>query len=169
MYSTIVTSLYKNFVHINVVVEIKEQYVSVTKNCIRMIISTRKKYLPIRFIDNVKFLPASLSNLSDNPPTKPSVETRKHFTNSIDYNLMKQNGIFEYSYVHVIDKLEVTTLRTKTEFLNGKHISDKGYARSFSVWTALNCQTLEKHSCRSLKTDVLIWLIMEGNVEIHKI
>lgn len=97
----------------------------------------RKKYLQMRFIDSLKFLPGSLQNLADNLSEEHFLETKKYFTNPSTFSLMRQKADFY-------------------DQLNREHISDEDFKRVKTVWKTFNCQNLGQYSDIYLKTDVLL-------------
>ena len=62
---------------------------------------------------------------------------------------MGQKGVFPYSFVDSIDKMNNSKLPTKNEFYNNlrdKHISDESYERAKSVWNMFGCKNLGEYS-----------------------
>ncbi|KAJ8909605.1 hypothetical protein NQ315_003716 [Exocentrus adspersus] len=119
----------------------------------------KKKYLRMRFIDSFKFLSTSLENLASNLNDDQFQETRKYFPNRDQFQLIRQKGVFPYSFVTSLDKLNHETLPTKEDFydkLNQEHISDSEYQRAQNTWNVFECQSLGDYSDIYLKSDVLM-------------
>ena len=150
---------------IDVIAQSKEKYVSFTKSIYvhdyvdRMTGCIKKKYLKLRFIDSFKFLSTSLENLGNGLDVGSLRETRKHFVNNDKFNLMRKKGVFPYSYVDSLEKMEITSLPTKAEFydtLSEQHISEESYERAKNVWQTFKCKNLGEYSDLYLKSDVLL-------------
>lgn len=148
---------------IDVIAQNKEKYISFTKH--KFVGYTtdiqgrvQKKFLQMRFLDSFRFLSASLQNLADSLTSQDFFETRKHYNGST-FELMRQKGVFPYSFVDNVSKLDVTTLPSKADFydkLNEEDISVDEYDRAVLVWNTFKCQTLGDYSDIYLKTDVLL-------------
>ncbi|KAJ8979283.1 hypothetical protein NQ317_004428 [Molorchus minor] len=119
----------------------------------------RKQYLKLRFIDSFKFLSTSLQNLGNNLTTDQFVETKCFFPDEDKFNLMRGKGVFPYSFVDSLDKLNYPTIPSKDQFfdkLNNEHITDRDYERAKCVWDIFKCQNLGDYSDLYLKADVLL-------------
>lgn len=113
----------------------------------------------MRFIDSFKFLSASLENLSNGLDSEHCIETKKYFSDVKVFDVMRKKGVFPYSFIDNIEKLDVTSLPSKINFydkLNEEHISDEDYERAKFVWNYFDCKTLGDYSDIYLKTDVLL-------------
>lgn len=149
---------------IEVIAQSKEKYISFTKNVylhnyIGKDGKVKKKYLKMRFIDSFKFLSTSLENLANNLSDNQFQETVKHFPDGEQFNLIRQKGVFPYSFLTTLDKLNSKILPTKEEFydnLSEEHISEADYHRAQKTWNVFNCQNLGEYSDTYLKSDVLI-------------
>ena len=72
---------------------------------------------------------------------------------------MSKKGIFPYSYVDSLEKLEETTLPKFEEFNNnfiGKEISKNDYLHAQNVWDTFKIKSLGEYSDLYLKTDVML-------------
>lgn len=149
---------------VDVIPVTKEKYVSFTKYIyIRDYVNSRgekkKKYLKIRFIDSFKFLSASLQNLGNNLADENFEETKRYFPQNEKFRLMRKKGVFPYSFVDSLDKLNYPILPPKQDFydnLNEEHITDADYERARAVWNAFGCKSLGDYSDIYLKSDVLL-------------
>lgn len=149
---------------IDVIAQNKEKYVSFTKHILVDEIIDRagkpqKVFLRMRFLDSIRFLNSSLDTLSQNLTSDQCVEIKKHFGNDLKFEIMKQKGVFPYSYVDSFDRLEEKRLPTYEDFydkLRGEHISKSDYKRAVDVWNLFKCKTLGDYSDIYLKTDVLL-------------
>lgn len=148
---------------VDVIAQSKEKYVSFTKNLYMHDYRNKKgknsaRYLQMRFMDSFKFLSASLDNLSCSLETEQFIETKKYFSEEI-FNIMRKKGVFPYSFVDNIAKLDVTSLPSKADFydkLSEEHISDEDYERAKFVWNYFDCKDLGEYADIYLKTDVLL-------------
>lgn len=137
----------------------KETYISFSKHIIVEQIEGRSVSLEIRFIDSFRFLSSSLSKLAQNLNDDQCVEVRKAFPTDEEFNLIRQKGVFPYSFVTSFEKLDYPTLPSKAEFyddLNDESISDEDYSRALTVWNTFHCETLGKYSDIYLQSDCLL-------------
>ncbi|MGH9021455.1 MAG: hypothetical protein ACRDV0_10690 [Acidimicrobiales bacterium] len=150
---------------IDVIAQSKEKYISFTKSIYmhdyvdRKTGSLKRKYLKLRFIDSFKFLAASLENLGNGLSTHELKETRKNFVNESQFNLMRKKGVFPYSFIDSMEKMNNPTLPTKNQFydhLREEHISDESYERAKDVWRLFDCKNLGDYADLYLKSDVLL-------------
>ena len=87
------------------------------------------------------------------------VTTRSFFADNVKFNLMRRKGVFPYSFVDSLEKLNNRNLPSKQEFydnLNETHISDEDYERAKDVWKLFGCLSLGDYSDLYLKSDVLL-------------
>ncbi|MGH9701657.1 MAG: DNA polymerase, partial [Candidatus Acidiferrales bacterium] len=150
---------------IDVIAQTKEKYISFTKSIYVHDYfdyntgTMKKKNLKLRFIDSFKFLSTSLANLGDGLDVDSFKETRKHFANNEQFDLMRQKGVFPYSFMDSLEKMNNPTLPTKNEFyddLSEEHISDESYERAKKVWHLFGCKNLGEYSDLYLKSDVML-------------
>ncbi|KAJ8979685.1 hypothetical protein NQ317_001086 [Molorchus minor] len=73
----------------------------------------RKQFLKLRFIDSFKFLSTSLQNLGDN--LRETINL--FFPDDEKFNLMRGKGVFPYSFVDNLDKLNFLFCHPKNNFL----------------------------------------------------
>lgn len=119
-----------------------------------------RRYLKMRFIDSFRFLSASLETLSNSLNTDDFIQTKKYFPNPEVFDVMRKKGVFPYSFVNDISKLDTTSsLPSKNDFydkLSNHHVSNEDYERAKFVWNYFNCRSLGEYSDIYLKTDVLL-------------
>ncbi|XP_074026512.1 uncharacterized protein [Leptinotarsa decemlineata] len=159
-----IKELYKNKDKVDVIPQTNEKYISFTKHLFTHSYTdkdgrVKKNYLKMRFIDSFRFMPSSLENLGANLTSDQCIEMRKHFPQIENFNLMRKKGVFPYSFVDDIEKLNHPRLPTKNQFydkLNCEHISDNDYGRAQLVWNLFECQDLGEYSDLYLKSDVLL-------------
>ena len=111
----------------------------------------------VRFIDSLKFLQTSLSNLVGNLQQEDFINTKRVFKNNVD--LLTRKGVYPYDYVSSLEKLSETQLPPKEEFysfLNDENISDDDYQHAINVWNTFNCKTIRDYHDLYLKSDVLL-------------
>ena len=119
----------------------------------------RKINVQLRFLDSFRFMSASLDKLSQNLDSEQCVELRKFFPEDNQFSLLRKKGIFPYSYMDDIAKLNEPNLPPREEFLNdftGEIISVEDYDRAKRIWDSFECQTLGDYSNMYLKCDVLL-------------
>ncbi|KAK5647553.1 hypothetical protein RI129_002445 [Pyrocoelia pectoralis] len=141
----------------------KEKYISFTKHiCVDRIVENgvpKNIMWRMRFIDSFRFLPSALNTLANNLSDSQCVEIKNMFGTGGGFELIRQKGVFPYSFVDALDKLDVTKLPQKDDFfdkLHKKEISDDEYNRAQEVWNVFNCKTLGEYSDIYLKSDVLL-------------
>jgi hypothetical protein len=116
-------------------------------------------FMTLRFVDSLRFLPFSLEKLAKTLPSEDCLNIQKFFPKESEFYLIRQKGVFPYSYVDCFDKLNDVTLPSIHHFhdnLNNKEISGTDYKRAQEVWGIFNCKTLGEYSDVYLKSDVLL-------------
>ncbi|XP_074037614.1 uncharacterized protein [Leptinotarsa decemlineata] len=149
---------------VEVIGQTKENYISFTKHLlmgttIDKFGKLKKQSLKLRFIDSFRFMASSLQQLGESLSDEQCYETRKCFPENEKFLLMRQKGVFPYSFVKNLTTLDCTELPSKSDFydqLNEKHISEDDYERAKRVWSLFECETLGDYSDLYLKSDVLI-------------
>ena len=159
-----VKELAMNYEKIDVIPLNKEKYISFGKHILvdripdvhgRM----KNVHLKIRFLDSYRFLPFSLQTLAGYLSDEQCVEVRKYFPEASKFDLIRQKGVFPYSYVDSLAKLTETSLPLYRDFydtLRGTNISEEDYRRACNVWSKFECKTLGDYSDLYLKSDVLL-------------
>ncbi|XP_072389463.1 uncharacterized protein [Diabrotica undecimpunctata] len=155
-----ITKLAQNNEKIDVIAQTKEKYISFTK---LLLVDRgdleRNIYLKLRFVDSFRFLPHSLDNLSKTLNDNQCLELQKYCRSNEEFGLLRQKGVFPYSYLDNFSKLDEVSLPTQEEFfdiLKGEGISDEKYLRAKRVWEVFNCNTLGEYSDVYLKSDILL-------------
>ncbi|XP_072389467.1 uncharacterized protein [Diabrotica undecimpunctata] len=119
----------------------------------------RNIYLKLGFVDSFRLLPHSLDNLSKTLNDNQCLELQKYCRSNEEFGLLRQKGVFPYSYLDNFSKLDEVSLPTQEEFfdiLKGEGISDEKYLRAKRVWEVFNCNTLGEYSDVYLKSDILL-------------
>lgn len=104
----------------------------------------------------MKLLPGLLQNLIDSLD-EHHLETKKHFTDSKIFNLMKQICLFPYSLLHYIRKLKIDKFSSRSDFfstLNKEYISI--CTTKEQKLLGFICKKMGKYFVIYLKTDVLL-------------
>nr|CAI5846351.1 unnamed protein product [Callosobruchus analis] len=86
-------------------------------------------------------------------------EVRRAFPDDIRFEIMRQKGVFPYSYLTDMEKFQETALPPKECFydeLRDAHISQADYNRACTAWSVLGCKTLGDYSDKYLTSDVLL-------------
>lgn len=146
---------------ITVLAQNKEKYISFSKHILVEQGDKNKDsvFLKLRFLDSFRFLPASIDKLSQTLEPNQCTEIKKYFNESTKFNEIRRKGVFPYTYVDSIDKLDEQILPTKDEFfdiLKGCNISDEDYLRAHNIWKLFKCKNLGDYSDIYLKSDVLL-------------
>lgn len=149
---------------------------------IDVIANTTEKYTSItldnlEFKDSLSFMLSSLDALGKNLSEEDFYHLPNFWKDADKIKLMKEKGIFPYSWCDSKDKFNVTELPSKEDFDNeltgtydiytdGKaktiddckksSISDEDYERAKSIWKAFNCKTFGDFHDIYLYNDVLL-------------
>ncbi|XP_071057012.1 uncharacterized protein [Onthophagus taurus] len=142
----------------------KEKYISFSKRVfVDKLINEDKTveniFLKLRFVDSFRFMASSLDSLAGNLEINDFINIRKFFPHPEHFKLLTKKGVFPYNYIASFDKLNDTSLPSKSMFynkLNLEDISDEQYSHAQCVWKEFNCQNLKQYSDLYLKTDVLL-------------
>lgn len=135
---------------ISIVPITSEKYLCVSKKC---------HGIYLKFIDSIKFLPASLSELQKSLNLEQFRFVRKEFPNNEQFELICRKGVFPYDYVNEFSKLNETELPAKEKFYNkltDENISDEDYSHALLVWNQFRINTLGEYSDLYAKLDVLL-------------
>ncbi|CAG9769728.1 unnamed protein product [Ceutorhynchus assimilis] len=150
---------------LDVIPQNKERYISFTKHILvdKIRLDENGKYkqvfLKLRFLDSFRFMASSLDKLSQNLKPEQCREVRKNFPAEDEFQMIRQKGVFPYSYVDSFSKLDDTKLLSIDGFYNDlrkEAINRKDYERAQKVWNLFKCKTLGQYSDIYLKSDVLI-------------
>ncbi|XP_021001758.2 uncharacterized protein [Parasteatoda tepidariorum] len=128
----------------------EERYISFSK--------TISKNFHIRFIDTLKFMPASLDSLISTLSKNEFKHMNINFpSNKID--LLLRKGIFPYDYFDDFKKCNETSLPSRDNFynkLNEEEINEDDYRHALNVFQTFNLITLGDYCDLYVKTDVLL-------------
>lgn len=156
--------LARNKERLSVIAQTKEKYITFSKYLLvdQKLNKNGKKenvYMQMRFIDSLQFLPNSLETLASALSREQCVEIINYFKDDDKIDLIRQKGVFPYSYLDHVDKLKERSLPNKKQFYNelkDEHVSDEDYQRALKVWRLFDCETLEQYFKLYLISDVLI-------------
>lgn len=148
---------------IDVIPQTKEKYITFSKyvhveNKIQKG-KLRKIFIKLRFVDSYRFMSFSLDTLAGNLENEQCIEIKKFFPDDTQFGYMRQKGVFPYSYVDTLPKLNETHLPSKEDFfdkLNNEPVKEDDYDRAREVWNLFDCKTLGEYSDLYLKVDVLL-------------
>ncbi|KAK4885978.1 hypothetical protein RN001_002249 [Aquatica leii] len=113
----------------------------------------------LKFLDSFRFMASSLDKLAQNLNSDQFVHVRKYFSDVNKFNLIRQKGVFPYSYIDSYARLKETRLPSYNEFydqLRDSNISENDYTRANEVWNLFECKNLGEYSDLYLKSDVLL-------------
>ncbi|XP_071055512.1 uncharacterized protein [Onthophagus taurus] len=159
-----VKSIALNKEEVEVIAQNKEKYISFFKKIVVGETTDnkgkkRKVFMKIRFVDSFRFMASSLEKLVSYLDDKDCVEVKKKFNDSEEFRLMRQKGVFPYSFVDSFEKLEYSKLPDHTQFydiLSSSNISKEQYSRAHTVWNKFKCITLGEYSDLYLTSNVLM-------------
>ena len=81
----------------------------------------------LAFIDSFQFMGSSLEKLAGNLSEERFIYTRKYFADELQFNLMKEKGVYPYDYMDSFSKFDDTELPHRKHFYslsNDENISD---------------------------------------------
>ncbi|XP_060527092.1 uncharacterized protein LOC132702478 isoform X2 [Cylas formicarius] len=150
---------------IDVIAQNKERYISFTKHVLVDNIESEKGgkgkrvFLKLRFLDSFRFMASSLDRLSRKLNDSQCREVKKIFKNEQEFQLIRQKGVFPYTYLDSFSKLDETKLPSHEDFYDSmrkSNITREDYKRAWTVWNLFKCKTLGEYSDIYLKSDVLL-------------
>lgn len=113
----------------------------------------------IRFMDSFRFMPESLSALSNNLQPSMKRHLRAFFRRDQDFNLVSRKGIYPYEYMDSLGRLVETELPPREAFYSSLYeedVSKEDYQHAKQVWENFKISNLEEYTLLYLKTDVLL-------------
>ena len=137
----------------DIIPQTSEKYISFTK---KQIDGYNINY---KFIDSYKFMNSSLDKLASYLQSYEILKSQFPGISDELIDLLCRKGVFSYSYVDCVEKLNENKLPPKEEFDNvliGKPISRVDYLHAEKVWDTFNIKDLGEYSDLYLKTDVML-------------
>ena len=113
----------------------------------------------LKFIDSYQFMACSLDRLASNLDDSDFIFTKKYYTDSIQFNLMKRKGVYPYDHMDSISKFDETELPPIEEFysnLTKTNISEEDYNHAKDVWKEFGLKNMGDYHDLYLKTDILL-------------
>lgn len=149
---------------ISVIAQTKEKYISFSKSIpVDEIINykgkTEKVFIKLRFLDSFRFIGESLEKLANSLDSSQCFEIQKRFSDKKKFQLIRQKGVFPYSFVDSLKKLENEELPTIDDFydeLRNEQIKTEEYDRALEVWKIFECKKLADYAIVYLISDCLI-------------
>ena len=132
---------------------------------INVIAQNAEKYMAfyigkhLSFIDSFAFMSSCLEKLASNLSEDDFIYTKKCYTDPIQFNLMKQKGVYPYDYMDSFSKFNDTELPQRKEFyslLTDNNISEDALSHAKYVWNTFNLKTMGEYHDLYLKTDILL-------------
>ena len=132
---------------------------------IKVIAQNAEKYISfyigqhLYFIDSFAFMSSSLEKLAGNLSEDDFIYTKKSYTDPIQFNLMKQKGVYPYDYMDSFSKFNDTELPNIDQFyslLTDSGITDKDYNHAKNVWNTFNLKNMGEYHDLYLRTDILL-------------
>ena len=92
--------------------------------------------------------------------THTKTHQNRHFGQTVDDDIIFSKGVYPYSFMDHVDKLDARTVPTKVEFYDiltdSNPITDKDYDHAQRAWQQFNCQTMRDYTLRYLELDVTL-------------
>ena len=131
----------------NLIPQTKEKYISFIKVFQKHNKPPTKddKVVKFKFIDSFKFINSSLDKLSSYLQKHDTLKSQFPDLSDELITLLYRKGVFPYSYLDCLEKLEETVLPPKEEFDNiliGKTISRDDYIYAQHVWDSFQIKNL---------------------------
>ena len=132
---------------------------------INVIAQNAEKYMAfyigkhLSFIDSFAFMTSSLEKLASNLSEDDFIYTKKCYTDPIQFNLMKQKGVYPCDYMDSFSKFNDTELPQRKEFyslLTDNNISEDALSHAKDVWNTFNLKNMGEYHDLYLKTDILL-------------
>ena len=166
-----IKELGEHFENIGVIAKNKEEHITfsvevvVDKYIDRQGVE-KQKFIELRFIDNFKFMAASLDSLVKNlvnggDSHRSAGERLSGFEECSEsqYRLLTRKGIHHYEYMMSWDKFEETELSPIKAFcsaLNISGVSSNNYQHAQRVWKEFGIKNLGEYHDLYLQTDVVL-------------
>ena len=115
-------------------------------------------YFSVVFLDSFQFMSSSLAKLVSNLDSLPITETIKNDFPNLSDEAIKRKGVFPYTYLDSLKKLQESSLPSRDAFRNdltGEACSEDDYRFAHKVWQEFDCQTFHDFMLCYLKVDVL--------------
>ena len=145
---------------IKCIAKTEENYVSFSKEIVVDVYykdgGKKEVVREIRFIDSLKFMNSSLSELAGNLTKHPDLQ--RYFVGT-QLELVKRKGVYPYDYMDCIERLNETCLppiECWYSRLNDEGISTQDYAHARQVWDTFRMKTMKDYHDLYLITDVLL-------------
>ena len=141
------------------------QFDAIPENSEKFISFNLRKF---HFTDSMSFMGASLQSLVANLSKSERESNKNQFHHLSNYfknlsdeqvNVLKQKGIYPYTYANGHNSFEITTLPEKKWFhddLKQEPISNADYDRALHVFDLFDCKTFQDYHDLYLMTDVLL-------------
>lgn len=154
--------------NMSVIAQNKERYISFSKKILVDKVEKLNKfgekvsklvYMELRFLDSYRFMASPIEKLANNLLSEDCNNVRKYFDNDEKFFLIRQKGVFPYSYLDRYEKLNDTVLPNQSQFydvLRKDSITQEDYERACKVWNVFECKTLKDYTKIYLESDVLL-------------
>ena len=138
----------------------EEDYISFSKTIVVDICNIGGKKIEIkrqiRFIDSIRFMQKSLSELAANLTSHPNLS---RYYEGEQLELVKRKGVYPYDYMNCFERLAETSLppiECWYSKLNDTNISTSEYAHAHKVWEKFDMHSLRDYHDLYQETDVLL-------------
>jgi hypothetical protein len=145
------------------IAQTKEKYMSLTA---RFIVDFNREteqpiFFTLRFVDSFQFMAASLDRLVKSIDRTNMQHARNcQYFNTLDDDVIFGKGVFPYSYLDSVEKLDAPELPAKAAFFdtltNSLGITDADYDRAQRAWTGFRCRTFRDYMLHYLELNVLL-------------
>ena len=145
---------------LEVIPQTKEKYMQLRA---RIPVETTKEgktiYFNVVFLDSFQFMSSSLANLVNNLDSLPFTDVLKREYPHLNNDTMKRKGVFPYSYLDSLSKLQESCLPPRSAFkndLSGEECSEEDYRFAQTAWQEFDCHSFGDYMMSYLKLDVIL-------------
>jgi hypothetical protein len=118
-----------------------------------------QKFTRLRFLDSYQFMASSLAKLVKNLELQDCehiLAMQQKYTR-VSFSILQQKGIFPYSYITSVEKLEEPQLPAQHAFANDltdQLCNDEDYSLAQQAWQEFECKTLRDYMLAYLEMDI---------------
>ena len=145
---------------IDVIPQTKEKYMQLKARIpVEITREGKQVYFNVVFLDSYQFMSSSLATLVNNLDSLPFCKILQKTHLNLTNNTIKRKGVFPYSYLNSLSKLQESCLPPRSAFkndLSGEECSEEDYRFAQKAWQEFGCRVFGDYLMAYLKLDVLL-------------
>ena len=145
---------------LDVIAQTKEKYMTLkAKIPVEKTREGKTVHFNVVFLDSYQFMSSSLARLVNNLDDLPFTKVLQRDYPNLTNDVIKRKGVFPYSYLDSLSKLQESSLPPRSAFrndLSGEECSEEDYRFAQRAWQEFDCQTFGDYLMVYLKLDVLL-------------